>query len=109
MSRVEDKNSKLLNILFEDSKITKEDVEKIIQLQEKTHEKADRILLNLGIISEEDLRDALGHLFKLKIWQRNKEEELPEIDCLPHNFLHANKIFPLKEYEDLLESAFGDQ
>ncbi len=108
MSRIEDKNSKLLNVLFEDSKITKEDVDKIIQLQERTHEKADRILLNLGIISEEDLRDALGHLFKLEIWQRNKEEELPEIDCLPHNFLHANKILPLKEYEGFLDIAFAD-
>ncbi len=63
MSKSEDKNSRLLEVLLEVGKITRDDVEKIIQLQEKTHEKADRLLLNLGIISEEDLRDALGNLF----------------------------------------------
>ena len=73
MSILQDKKNGLLDILLEVDKITKDDVEKIIQLQEKTHEKVDRILLNLGIISEEDLRDALGSLFSLKIWQRKKE------------------------------------
>ncbi len=74
MPKLEDKNSRLLKILLEVEKITKDDVEKITQLQEKTHETADRILLNLGIISEEDLRDALGQLFNLKTWQRKKEQ-----------------------------------
>ncbi|MHC4269638.1 MAG: GspE/PulE family protein [Planctomycetota bacterium] len=108
MSSLENKKSKLLDVLLEDRKITQEDVEKIAQLQEKTHEKADRILLNLGIISEEDLRDALGRLFKLKIWQRKKEEELPVIDCLPQNFLHANRILPLKQHDGFLDIAFAD-
>ena len=108
MSRLEDKKSELLDILLEVEKITKEDVEKIVQLQERTHEKVDRILLNLGIISEEDLRDALGHLFKLKTWQRKKEEELPVIDCLPQNFLHANRILPLNQHDNFLDIAFAD-
>lgn len=108
MSRLEDKKSKLLDVLLEDDKITKEDVEKIFQLRERTHEKTDRILLNLGIISEEDLRNALGRLFKLKIWKKKKEEALPVIDCLPHSFLHANRVLPLKQYDDFLDIAFAD-
>ncbi len=108
MSILQDKKSGLLDILLEVDKITKDDVEKIIQLQEKTHEKVDRILLNLGIISEEDLRDALGNLFSLKIWQRKKEEELPVVDCLPQSFLHSNRILPIKQYDGHLDIAITD-
>jgi len=108
MSKLEDKNSKLLEVLLENDKIRKEDVEKITHLQEETHEKADRILLNLGIISEEDLRDALGHLFNLKTWQRKKEEELPVIDCLPQSFLHSNRILPIKQKNGDLDIALTD-
>ncbi len=108
MSKLEDKNSKLLEVLLENGKITTNDVEKITHLQEETHEKADRILLNLGIISEEDLRDALGHLFKLKTWQRKKEEKLPVIDCLPQSFLHSNRILPIRQKNGDLDIALTD-
>ncbi len=108
MSKLEDKNSKLLEALLENDKITKSDIEKITHLQEETHEKADRILLNLGIIAEEDLRDALGHLFKLKTWQRKKEEKLPVIDCLPQSFLHSNRILPIRQKNGYLDIALTD-
>ncbi|NOR64575.1 MAG: type II secretion system protein GspE [Candidatus Scalindua sp.] len=108
MSKLDDKNSRLLKILLEVNKITKDDVEKITQLQEKTLETADRILLNLGIISEEDLRDALGQLFNLKTWQRKKEEKLPVIDCLPQGFLQSNRIIPIKQYDSYLDIALTD-
>ncbi|GAX59632.1 type II secretory system protein [Candidatus Scalindua japonica] len=108
MSKLDDKNSKLLEELLDVGKITKDDLEKIIQLQEKTHEKPDRILLNLGIISEEDLRDALGNLFNLKTWHRKKEEKLPVVDCLPQNFLHSNRIIPIKQHDGYLDIAFTD-
>ena len=108
MSKLESKNSRLLKILLEEDKITKDDVEKITQLQEKTLETADRILLNLGIISEEDLRDALGQLFNLKTWQRKKEEKLPVIDCLPQGFLQSNRIIPIKQYDSYLDIAPTD-
>ncbi|MCR4290715.1 MAG: hypothetical protein NUV86_10705 [Candidatus Scalindua sp.] len=55
MSRLEDKNSRLLDVLLEVGKITKDDVEKIIQLQEKTHEKADRIFLVINLIAQKNL------------------------------------------------------
>ncbi len=108
MSKLEDKNSKLLEVLLENGKINKDDVEKITHLQEETHEKADRILLNLGIISEEDLRDALAHLFKLKTWQRKEEEKLPVIDCLPQSFLHSNRILPIRQKNGDLDIALTD-
>jgi len=108
MSKLKDKNSRLLDVLLEVGKITSEDVEKIVQLRDKTREKADRILLNLGIISEEDLRDALGNIFNLKIWEKKKEEDLPVVDCLPQSFLHSNRILPIRQYDGYLDIAITD-
>ena len=108
MSKLKDKNSRLLDVLLEVGKITSEDVEKIVQLRDKTREKADRILLNLGIISEEDLRDALGNIFNLKIWEKKKEEDLPVVDCLPQSFLHSNRILPIRQYDGYLDIAISD-
>ena len=108
MSRLEDKNSRLLEVLLDIGKITSEEVEKIVQLRDKTHEKTDRILLNLGIISEEDLRDALGNIFNLEIWERKKEEELPVVDCLPQSFLHSNRVLPIKQHNGYLDIAITD-
>jgi general secretion pathway protein E len=102
------KESKLLEVLLEIGKISKIDVEKITHLQEETCEKADRILLNLGIISEEDMRDALGRLFKLKTWQRKKEEKLPVMDCLPQGFLRSNRVLPIRQKDGYLDIALTD-
>ena len=108
MSKLKDKNRRLLDVLLEVGKITSEDVEKIVQLRDKTREKTDRILLNLGIISEEDLRDALGNIFNLKIWKKKKEEDLPVVDCLPQSFLHSNRILPIRQYDGYLDIAITD-
>jgi general secretion pathway protein E len=108
MTKAEDKKNKILEVLLEIGKITKDDIEKIMHLHEETHEKVDRILLNLGIISEEDLRDALAQLYKLNVWQKKKGEKLPVIDCLPKNFLHSNRILPLKQENGYLDIALID-
>jgi general secretion pathway protein E len=108
MTKLQDKTNKILEVLLEIGTITKDDVEKVMHLHKETHEKIDRILLNLGIISEEDLRDALGKLFKLNIWQKKKEEKLPIINCLPKSFLHSNKVLPLKQKDGYLDIAVID-
>lgn len=108
MSKLEDKRNKILDVLLEIGKITKDDLEKVIHLHDETHEKVDRILLNLGIISEEDLRDALAQLFKLNIWQKKKGEKLPIIDCLPKSFLHSNRVLPLRQKDGYIDIALID-
>ena len=108
MTKLQDKTNKILEVLLEIGKITKDDLEKVMLLHAETHEKVDRILLNLGIISEEDLRDALGRLFKLNIWQKKKGEKLPVIDCLPKSFLHSNRVLPLKQKDGYIDIALID-
>ncbi len=108
MEKVENKKNKLIDVLLEIDKISKADAEKVVHLQEETHERTDRILLNLGIISEEDLREALGQLFKLPVWRKGKNEKYAIIDSLPKNFLYSNRIFPLKLGDGCIDVALAD-
>lgn len=100
--------SKLIEVLLDINRISKEDAEKVLHLQKETRERDDRILLNLGMISEEDLRDALGQLFKIPVWKKERNEEYPIIDFLPKNFLHSNKVFPLKQNDGCIDIAIAD-
>ena len=99
---------KLLNIIFQSEKISESDVEKVRHLQKETHERVDRILLNLGIISEEDLRDSFGRLFNLPIWEMKRGEKFEIIDCLPMTFLSSNRILPLKQHNGYVDIVFAD-
>jgi general secretion pathway protein E len=105
---LENGKDKLIETLLEIDKLSKEDAEKITHLQKETHEKVDRILLNLGIISEEDLREALGRLFDLPVWQKKKGEKYPIVDCLPKNFSYSNRILPLKQGDDCIDIVMAD-
>lgn len=105
---MENGKNKLIETLLEIEKVSKEDAEKIMHLQKETHEKVDRILLNLGIISEEDLREALGRLFGLPTWQKKKGEKYPIIDCLPKNFNYSNRILPLRQDDDCIDIVMAD-
>jgi general secretion pathway protein E len=108
VTKLENGKNKLIETLLEIDKVSKEDAEKIMHLQKETHEKADRILLNLGIISEEDLREALGRLFDLPIWQKKKGEKYPIIDCLPKNFSYSNRILPLRQGDGCIDIVMAD-
>lgn len=99
---------KLLNIILETDKISEADVEKVRHLQKETHERVDRILLNLGIISEEDLRDSFGQLFKLPIWEMKRGEKFEVIEFLPVAFLSSNRILPLKQHNGSVDIVLAD-
>lgn len=93
---------------MEIDKISKVDAEKVVHLQEETHERVDRILLNLGMISEEDLREAFGRLYKIPIWKKEKGQKHIIIDSLPKSFLYSNRILPLKQDDGCIDIALAD-
>ncbi|GJQ58157.1 MAG: GspE/PulE family protein [Candidatus Scalindua sp. AMX11] len=99
---------KLLNVILETEKISEADVEKVRHLQKETHERVDRILLNLGIISEEDLRDSFGELFNLPVWEMKRGEKFEAIEFLPITFLSSNRILPLKQYNGSVDIVLAD-
>jgi type IV pilus assembly protein PilB len=58
--------SLLGQILLNDNKITQEQLEKALQEQEKTNKRLGEILKEYGLITDEDVADALSRQFKLK-------------------------------------------
>lgn len=90
------KRKGLLEILSQEGKLSESDIERVMGLRLETGQEDWQILLQLGMISEEDLRNAWGLYFKLPIWEKKKKETYPLLKELSGNFLSRNKILPLK-------------
>ena len=63
------------------------DLDRAIEVQRQTGQKLGRILIDLGTVSEEDLRLAYGKLLQIPIWEKKKEDRYPLIDGIPKVFL----------------------
>ncbi len=98
----------ICEILRLSNKISRLDLERGLEVQKKSGQKIGRILIDLGIIPEEDLRDALGVLFDMPIWEKKDGDEYPVIDFLPVNFMLTNKVLPVKVVENVLTYAIAD-
>lgn len=98
----------LCDILLEMGKVSKQDVERGLEVQRQSGQRIDRILIDLGIIPEEDLRLAFSKLFNIPIWEKRDGETYPVIDFLPVNFLITNKILPIHVHDDAIDFAAPD-
>jgi general secretion pathway protein E len=97
-----------MEFLLRNGKISPADAERSRNLQEQTGGKECRILLDLGLIPEEDLRDAYADLLGLPIWEKKKKQTYPIVDELPYNFLLANKVLPLDTKNARLSVALAN-
>ncbi len=97
----------LLGVLVHERKLSEPDIERVQELQRETGKKDWQILLQLGMISEEDLRNANSTCFKLPEWKSEKKETFPLLEELPHNFLSRNKILPLRFSNGELDVAIA--
>jgi general secretion pathway protein E len=97
----------LLDILSMQGKISVPDIERVNAVQQETGQKDKQILLQLGMISEDDLRNAQGVHFNLPIWEKKQEGDYPLLGELPSNFLCGNKILPLKLSNGELDVAIA--
>ena len=98
----------ICEILRSLNKISRLDLERGLEVQKKSGQKIGRILIDLGIIPEEDLRDALGILFEMPTWEMKDGDEYPVADFLPVNFMLTNKVLLVEIKEDLLTYAIAD-
>ncbi len=103
-----DIETQIMEFLLKSGKISPADVERSRNLQEQTGGKECRILLDLGLISEEDLRDAYADLLGLPIWEKKKKQAYPIVDELSYNFLLANKVLPLDTKNAKLSVALAN-
>ncbi|MGR3311196.1 MAG: GspE/PulE family protein [Candidatus Brocadiales bacterium] len=96
------------NILVELGKVSKNDIDRALEVQKQTGQTLWRLLIDLGLISEEDLSLAMSQLLDLPIWEKRKDDTYPMVDNLPYGFLLSNKVLPLKMYNNTLDVAVVD-
>lgn len=96
------------NVLAELGKVSKNDIDRALEVQKQTGQALWRLLIDLGLISEEDLRVAMSQLLDVPVWEKRKGETYPIVDNLPYGFLVSNKVLPLKIYNNTLDVAVVD-
>lgn len=89
-------------------KLTKSDVDRASEVQRQSGHRIGRILIDLGIISEDDLRISFSKLFNFPVWDKQDSDSYPIIDFFPSNFLHSNKILPIRLTNDEVDFAITD-
>ncbi|HLG30299.1 MAG TPA: type II secretion system ATPase GspE [Candidatus Brocadiales bacterium] len=96
------------NILIELGKVSKNDIDRALEVQKQTGQTLWRLLIDLGLVSEEDLRRAWSQLLDVPVWEKKKGETYPIVDNLPYGFLVSNKVLPLRIYNNTLDVAVVD-
>ena len=65
------------DVLLELEKVSRVDLDRAIEVQRQTGQKLGRMLIDLGTISEEDLRLAYSKLLQIPIWEKKKDDQYP--------------------------------
>ena len=96
------------DVLLELEKVSRVDLDRANEVQRQTGQKLGRILIDLGTISEEDLRLAYSKLLQIPIWEKKKDDQYPLVENLPKVFLVANRILPLRVHNGAIDVAIAD-
>lgn len=94
--------------LLEIGKVNRADLDRALEVQKQTKQKLGRILIDLGTVSEEDLRLAYSRLLQIPIWEKKKDDRLPLLENIPKVFLIANRVLPLSLNDGVLNIALAD-
>lgn len=96
------------DVLLELDKVSRVDLDRANEVQRQTGQKLGRMLIDLGTISEEDLRLAYSKLLQIPIWEKKKDDQYPLVENLPKVFLVANRILPLRVHNGAIDVAIAD-
>lgn len=94
--------------LLDIGKVTRSDLDRAIEVQKQTGQKLGRILIDLGTISEEDLRLAFSNMLQIPVWEKKKDEQYPIVEGMPKVFLVTNRVLPLKVDDGTMDIALAD-
>ena len=93
---------KLGEILTEKGFCKAEDIDKALQIQKSYGGRIGSILFNMGVITEEQLLEALADQFEVPFL--SKIDDIEPIDIpVSNGFLIANKVFPIEEKENTIK------
>ncbi|NUO08349.1 MAG: type II secretion system ATPase GspE [Candidatus Brocadia sp.] len=100
--------SNIGDALLEIGRVTRADLDRATEVQKQTGQKLGRILIDLGTVSEEDLRLAYSRLLQIPVWEKKKDDRYPLVENIPKIFLMANRVLPLNLQDGTLDIALAD-
>ena len=99
----------LEQLLIEQGRITQDDLRKVRRLQQERGERLERLLLDLGFISEEDLLPLLSTYLGIETIHRRDFPTAPlPLGNLNLKFLKHAKVLPLAQTNGTLTVAMSD-
>ncbi len=99
----------LEQLLIEQGRITQDDLRKVKRLQQERGERLERLLLDLGFISEEDLLPLLSAYLGVETVHRRDFPTAPlPLGSLNLKFLKHAKVLPLAQTNGTLTVAMSD-
>ena len=100
--------SALGDLLVSQGKISARDLERALNARDETASVLEQVLVNLGLVSEPDVTQALAELLQLPFVPVEEfPDVMPEVEGLQAAFLRTHLIYPLKQDESGLSLAMA--
>ena len=98
------------DILVEAEIISKKTLERALVRQKEGKERLGTVLEEMGVITEDELAEALGAQFKFKTIKNFIDHSFSQelLDLLPSDFAMKKLVFPLKQKDTMLAVAITD-
>jgi CheY-like chemotaxis protein len=98
------------DILVEAEIISKKTLERALARQKEGKERLGVVLEEMGVITEDELAEALGTQFKFKTIKNFIDHSFSQelLDLLPSDFAMKKLVFPLKQKDTMLAVAITD-
>jgi CheY-like chemotaxis protein len=98
------------DILVEAEIISRKTLEKALVRQKAGNQRLGAVLEEMGVITEEELADALGAQFNFKTVKNIVDSSFSQelLDLLPSDFAMKKLVFPLKQKDSMLAVAITD-
>jgi CheY-like chemotaxis protein len=98
------------DILVEAEIISRKTLERALVRQKESKKRLGAVLEEMGVLTEEELAEALGTQFKFKTIKNFIEHSFPQelLDLLPSDFVMKKLVFPLKLKDTMLAVAITD-
>jgi CheY-like chemotaxis protein len=98
------------DILVEAEIISRKTLDKALERQKESKNRLGAVLEEMGVLTEEELAEALGSQFNFKTIRSFVNQGFPQemLDLLPSDMVMKKLVFPLKQKDHMLAVAITD-
>jgi len=97
------------SILLATGKVSADDLDRALELQKSNQERLGKLLVDLGMLTERDLLEAMSNQLHIPKVESSEFPELPpEVKALSPRFMRAGKFFPFDQRDSELCIAVAD-